>query len=69
MKQRKKILTVRGNADDFGFLPERESKVAKYTQDTLHMQLPVQFQQVWELYRILRMQPGQQQSQSSPNSQ
>ena len=50
MKQRKKILTVRGNAD-----PSR----VKYTQDTLHMQLPIQFQQVWELGRILRMQLGQ----------
>ena len=60
MKQRKKILTVRGNAD-----PSR----VKYTQDTLRTQLPVQFQQVLELYRILRMQPGQQQSQSSPNNQ
>ena len=60
MKQRKKILTVRGNADPSG---------VKYTQDTLHTQLPDQFQQVWELFRILRMQPGQQQSQSSPSSQ
>ena len=60
MKQRKKILTVRGNAD-----PSR----VKYTQDTLHTQLPVQFQQVWELYRILKMQPGQLQSQSSPSNQ
>ena len=60
MKQRKKILTVRGNAD-----PSR----VKYTQDTLHTQLPAQFQRVSELYRILRMQPEQRQSQSSPNSQ
>ena len=60
MKQRKKILTVRGNAD-----PSR----VKYTQDILHTQLPVQLQQLLELYRILRMQPEQQQSQSSPNNQ
>ena len=60
MKQRKKILTVRGNAD-----PSR----VKYTQDILHTQLPTQFQQVWELYQILKMQLGQQQSQSLPNSQ
>jgi len=60
MKQRKKILTVRGNAD-----PSR----VKYTQDTLHMQLPIQFQQVWELCRISKMQPEQQQSQSLPNNQ
>ena len=60
MKQRKKILTVRGNADPSG---------VKYTQDTLHTQLPVRFQQALELCRILRMQPEQQQSQSLPNNQ
>ena len=60
MKQRKKILTVRGNAD-----PSR----VKYTQDTLHTQLPIQFQQVLELYQISKMQPEQQQSQSLPNNQ
>ena len=47
---------------------ERESKV-KYTQYTLHTQLPAQFQQVWELYRILRMQLGQQQSKSDALSE
>ena len=47
----------------------RESRITKCTQDTLHTQLPNQFQQVWELYRILRMQPEQQQSQSLPNNQ
>ena len=60
MKQRKKILTVRGNAD-----PSR----VKYTQDTLHTQLPIQFQQVLELYRILRVQLEQLQIQSSPSNQ
>ena len=40
----------------------------KYTQDTLHTQLPVQFQQVWELYRILKMQLEQYSSSNNINA-
>ena len=74
MKQRKKILTVRGSADDSSKFGSEvrvfgSFRTAKYTQDTLHTQLPTRFQLAWELCRILRMQLEQQQSQSLPNSQ
>ena len=44
-------------------------RTTKYSRDTLHTQSPARLQLALELFQTLRMQPGQQQIQSSPSNQ